>query len=440
MRLQGFCFEALPFYTGGRTLLAEPLPLGSSLAARFGCIYIQDASSMLPALALGRIIQGDCGRFAGAAAASPFAASAPEPLRLVLDMCSSPGGKTSLLADLLGPGTLVLGNEPSQKRLATLRRNLELMNRYNTATISHQGQELPLPSAGTGEFCGFDYILLDPPCSGWGTVEKNPRVMELWQGDRLGPLVGLQRLLLREALRLLRPGGALVYSTCTTNVQENEEQIAWALDELNAETGGALSLEPLAPFAGFIFDAPLAPLAGQAVLRVPQGVGIGQGFYLAALRKGHGAAAVLPRAGAKTRKGRKRGAAAPVFNMVLREALDSPLCDTSMLPPGDICEQGGALYFRHAAGLGALPREFFWRGFPLGKNMRLDGALRGLMPSLEAAAGRGADVLNVTEAAQVQALVSGQSFNFNTKQNEVGLYLNGLPLCRLKARGGRVFI
>lgn len=484
---QGFASAPLPFYALGRELAAEPFPLGASLAARFGYIYIQDASSMLPALALAGIAQAD-------GASDPLAA----PL-LALDMCASPGGKTSLLARLLGPRALVLANEPSPKRLATLRRNLELMNEFGTATISHQGQELPLPSAGSvgraaglgaggsvsgstgmtaggnlggsaggaagrnlggntggaagknasgGEFSGFDYILLDPPCSGWGTVEKHPQVLELWQGERLGPLVGLQRLLLREAARLLRPGGALVYSTCTTNVQENEEQIGWALDAargLNAELDGALELLPLTPFAGFVFDEPLPPLAGQGVLRVAQ-EGLGQGFFISALRKGLAAPVLAPRVAAPAKKSRPHGKAQPPgrniaeTRVVPRQSLSSPLCDAELLPPGEIHEQNGVLYFRHAAALAALPAGFNWRGFPLGKNMRPDPALRGLMPPPDEAEARGAAVLNAKDPAEVLALVSGQSLKLETGQSEVGLYLNGLPLCRLKARGGRLFI
>lgn len=423
LALQNFATRPLPFYGNGRELLDGPLPLGSSLAARFGYIYIQDASSMLPPLALSRIIEAD--------------GALSRPL-LLLDMCASPGGKTSLLSRLVGPRALVLGNEPSPKRLTTLRRNLELMNEFGTATISHPGQELPLPSAGGGEFEGFDYILLDPPCSGWGTVDKNPQVLELWQGERLGPLVGLQRLLLREAVRLLKPGGAIVYSTCTTNVQENEEQIAWATssrldDELNAELGGALSLLPLEPFAGFIFERALAPLEGAAVLRVAQ-EGLGQGFFIAALRKGVDVPSLERRGGPPLKKTLRRTPPAPSAHPVDPSLLSSAFCDLSLLPAGEIHEKNGILYFKHATGLARLPEGFNWRGFALGKNMRLDNALHALMPEA------GPDALNMDDPAQVMALVSGQSLRLETRQNEVGLYLRGLPLCRLKARGGRVFI
>ena len=178
LRAQGYEFEPEPFSPFCRRLLCEPRPLGSSLAAFFGYIYIQDRSSMLPPLAL-----------------------APRQGEAVLDMCASPGSKTGFLGQLTGPDGFVLGNELSRARLATLRANLHACNLPHVGTCSFEGQALPL-TPGT-----WDAIQLDPPCSGWGTVEKNPQVLKLWQGDKLKGLVGLQQLLLAHAARLLRPGG-----------------------------------------------------------------------------------------------------------------------------------------------------------------------------------------------------------------------------------------
>ena len=156
LRAQGYEFEPEPFSPFCRRLLCEPRPLGSSLAAFFGYIYIQDRSSMLPPLAL-----------------------APRQGEAVLDMCASPGSKTGFLGQLTGPDGFVLGNELSRARLATLRANLHACNLPHVGTCSFEGQALPL-TPGT-----WDAIQLDPPCSGWGTVEKNPQVLKLWQGDKL---------------------------------------------------------------------------------------------------------------------------------------------------------------------------------------------------------------------------------------------------------------
>ena len=231
---QGFVFEPEPFSPLARRLLQEPFPLGRSLAAFWGYVYIQDRSSMLPPLAL-----------------------APDEGARVLDMCASPGSKTGLLAQLVGREGLVLGNEPARPRLANLRRNLAALNLLQAVTCSWPGESLPLPDAS------WDAVLLDPPCSGWGTTDKNPQAIKRWQGDRLKPMLDLQRKLLTEASRLLRPGGKLVYSTCTTNVDENEGQVRFAVEGLGLEP------IPLEPFPGFVFAAPELP-GCEGTLRVDE--------------------------------------------------------------------------------------------------------------------------------------------------------------------------
>ena len=244
---EGFRFEPEPFSACCRRLTAEPRPLGSSLAAFFGLIYIQDRSSMLPPLAL-----------------------APEKGAAVLDMCASPGSKTGFLAQLVGPGGFVLANEVSHSRLFTLRQNLRVCNFLQAGTCSYEGQNIPLAPGS------LRYIQLDPPCSGWGTAVKNPKVMALWHDDKVNPLIGLQRLLLRRAAGLLAPGGVVVYSTCTTNSGENERQVEYA------EACLGLTREPLAPFPGFYWDD---REGSEGTLRVDGERSGSQGFYVARLRK-----------------------------------------------------------------------------------------------------------------------------------------------------------
>ncbi|MFW5733925.1 MAG: SAM-dependent methyltransferase, partial [Oceanidesulfovibrio sp.] len=215
LEAEGFELETLPAHTLLMRAHGGSTALGSTLAARFGRLYIQDAASFIAPLALD-----------------------PAPGETVLDVCASPGGKSTFLAQLVGAHGVVIANEPNPQRLATLRQNIQRLSMFNAASLDSPGEKLPLPDGG------LDAVLLDPPCSGWGTADKHPKVRELWQGDKVEPLKSLQRTLLREAVRVLAPGGRLVYSTCTTNVEENEAQVLHAVEELG------MILEPLTPPAG----------------------------------------------------------------------------------------------------------------------------------------------------------------------------------------------
>jgi 16S rRNA (cytosine1407-C5)-methyltransferase len=398
LRAQGFVFEQDSFYPPARRLLREPLPLGSSLAAAFGCIYIQDRSSMLPPLAL-----------------------APPPGAAVLDMCASPGGKTGLLAQLVGPAGFILGNEPGKSRLPTLRRNLLRQGLPACATSAHSGEAMPLPEGI------WPRILLDPPCSGWGTAQKNPRVLTLWREEKIAPLIGLQRRLLAEAARLLRPGGFLVYSTCTTNQAENEDQVLQACGEF------ALEILPLETPSGFNRLPCALPKAGDC-LRVG---GDGQGFFVALLRK--------PAAGNQPESSVPPESPVPpplLPRRVIFPAggiLEDPWRQCADLPPGEIIQDRETLRFLPEAGLKLLPSSFAWTGFPLGRG-RISPLLRTLLPDRKTAAGLGLPCLDLEDARPLEDLLSGKIFPVNCREREIGLYFQDLPLCLLNVKGRRAVL
>ena len=393
LRAEGFAFAPERISPLAFKLLEEPFPLGSSLAAFFGLIYIQDRSSMLPPLVL-----------------------APPSGAVALDMCASPGGKTGLLAQLCGANGLVLGNEPNPVRLGTLRRNLEIANLFQTVTAKGPGEDLPLESGA------WHYILLDPPCSGWGTVEKHPKVAKLWKGDKIKPLASLQRALLRRAAELLQAGGRLVYSTCTTNSAENEEQVAWAEENLG-----------LCPES---FNDPRSENSQSVTrLHVAGGEGEGQGFFVALLKKD-----ALP-ATAPPPRAEEDSSAAWWANyrerLLPRAALDSACLDSTRLPPGELAAFGDSLIFMPAKAAGLLPEKLAWRGFGLGK---FTGGAARPSPRLRALMGEAVNcpAFNVEEPDVIRRLLSGNSLNFVGQGREVGLYFRDLPLGLLRLRGGRV--
>lgn len=394
LQAEGYSFENEPFSPFCRCLTAEPRPLGSSLAALFGLIYIQDRSSMLPPLAL--LAQEDD---------SPAGAA-------VLDMCASPGSKTGFLAQMTGPAGFVLGNEPTRPRLATLRANLQTLDMLHAATCSAPGEQLPLPGGL------WDRIQLDPPCSGWGTVEKNPQVLKLWQGDKVKPLVALQRRLLERAYTLLRPGGVVVYSTCTTNEAENEAQTRYATGELGLE------VLPLPPFPGFVWEEPLP--GGEGTLRVDGQRSQAQGFYMARLRKPAASRDVAPE---PTQRFAVREPLAP-------HMLEAPCVDLGLLPPGQLAAFGDTARFVPRQALELLPANLVWQAAPLGRvaggRVRLGARSRALLP-----ASPPPEALVLEHVDEIHALLRGQSLHTGLPGRETGLYWRNLPLGRIGLKNGR---
>jgi 16S rRNA C967 or C1407 C5-methylase (RsmB/RsmF family) len=412
LRAQGFAFETEPFSPLCRRATSQPLPLGSSLAAYFGLIYIQDRSSMLPPLAL-----------------------APPPGAAVLDMCASPGGKTGFLAQLAGPGGFVLANEPSKDRLETLRANMARICAATVATCGYPGQRLPLPDAS------FDYILCDAPCSGWGTAEKNPKALTVWREGKVAPLIALQRALLAEAARLLAPGGRLLYSTCTTNVAENEDQTRMLLDSTD------LAAAPLDHPPGFAFHAPARPdVAG--VLRVDGQASDAQGFYLAAFAKpGSGQNPNQPaessqydepgfhkKSGQHVRIATKpsKNTDGPDLNGIDLQGLD-----LSGLPPGLPQRFDHRLYYLPRRAEPYLTPELKLRGYQIGAysgdTLRLQARTRTLLPDYSPQTG-----LNADDPAVLTRLISGQSLDTTLDLPRPGLYFKGLKLGLLTRKGSRL--
>ncbi|MBQ9827051.1 MAG: RsmF rRNA methyltransferase first C-terminal domain-containing protein [Lachnospiraceae bacterium] len=169
-----------------------------------GLYYIQEPSAMLPAAML-----------------------APEPGDRVLDLCAAPGGKsTALGAYLKGQGVLV-SNDVSPSRARALVKNMEIFGIRNSVITCEMPEKL---AEIFPEY--FDRILVDAPCSGEGMFHKKPSMTEFFK--EYGPEYynSLQRPIILNAARMLRPGGTMVYSTCTFSRLENESTIDWLLENM----------------------------------------------------------------------------------------------------------------------------------------------------------------------------------------------------------------
>lgn len=233
------------------------LPLGSTAEHLSGLFYIQEASSMLPVAAL----------FADG--------NAPE---RVMDVAAAPGSKTTQIAARMANRGAILANEFSASRVKVLHANISRCGIQNVALTHFDGRVFgaALPKA-------FDAILLDAPCSGEGVVRKDPDALKNWSVESNLDIASTQRELIDSAFHALRPGGTLVYSTCTLNRDENEEVCLW----LKAQYPDAVEFLPLNDLFASAEDA----ITPEGFLHVFPQIYDCEGFFVARLRK---TAAIAP--------------------------------------------------------------------------------------------------------------------------------------------------
>ena len=150
----------------------------------------------------------------------------PKPGERVLDLAAAPGGKTTHLASFMEQKGLLVSNEIFRKRAAILSENVERFGIQNAIVTNHSPQEL---SPKFPQY--FDKIVLDAPCSGEGMFRKDPAAIKYWHEHYPEENAAHQREILEEAVKMLKPGGQLVYSTCTFAPEEDERIIAWLINE-----------------------------------------------------------------------------------------------------------------------------------------------------------------------------------------------------------------
>ena len=216
-----------------------------------GCYYVQEASSMFVEQALKKYVQ--------------------QPV-VMLDLCAAPGGKSTHLLSLLPEGSLLVANEVMRNRAQILAENISKWGCPNVVVTHNDPADfMPLENI-------FDVMLTDVPCSGEGMFRKDEVAVSEWSPENVSVCWQRQRRILTDIWGSLKPGGLLIYSTCTYNTQENEENVAWICQELGAEV---LSLDIPADW-GITGN-----LAGKEfpVYRFLPHKTRGEGFFLAVLRK-----------------------------------------------------------------------------------------------------------------------------------------------------------
>ncbi|SAF56619.1 rRNA (cytosine-C(5)-)-methyltransferase RsmF [Enterobacter kobei] len=229
----------------------DAVPLGSTAEHLSGLFYIQEASSMLPVAAL--FAEGNT----------------PE---RVMDVAAAPGSKTTQIAARMGNHGAILANEFSASRVKVLHANISRCGIQNVALTHFDGRVFgaALPEA-------FDAILLDAPCSGEGVVRKDPDALKNWSVESNLEIAATQRELIDSAFHALRPGGTLVYSTCTLNRDENEDVCLW----LKAQYPDAVEFLPL----NGLFATADEAVTPEGFLHVFPQIYDCEGFFVARLRK-----------------------------------------------------------------------------------------------------------------------------------------------------------
>lgn len=174
-----------------------------------GCYYVQEASSMFVGEVLRQYVAKDS---------------------IVLDMCAAPGGKSTLISQYIGDEGLLISNEVVRQRVFVLSENIQKWGNGNTIVTHNYAADF-----GNKLSELFDCILVDAPCSGEGMFRKDQCSIAEWSPKNVQQCAERQCDILDDVWDALKPGGVMIYSTCTFNREENEKNAQWIADELGAE-------------------------------------------------------------------------------------------------------------------------------------------------------------------------------------------------------------
>lgn len=190
----------VPWCKEGFWISSERRDVGNLAEHSLGYIYVQEAASMIPPIVLD-----------------------PKPGDVVLDLCASPGSKTSQMGMYMENKGLLIANDIKANRLKPLGLNLQRTGISNSMITLSMGQSMRTNLK-------FDKILVDAPCTGTGTIRKSLKTLLMWNPAMIRKISKMQRKILGHAYSLLKPGGTIVYSTCTLEPEEDEEVVSWLLE------------------------------------------------------------------------------------------------------------------------------------------------------------------------------------------------------------------
>ncbi|MBR9678082.1 MAG: RsmB/NOP family class I SAM-dependent RNA methyltransferase [Nanoarchaeota archaeon] len=189
---KGWTLKKIAWNDYGFKVVKAPCKLGNTLEHAMGMYYVQNASSMIPPQVLN-----------------------PLPGERVLDLCASPGSKTTQISMLMKNKGVVVANDYLPKKIVSLLRNVQKCRATNVIGNLSRGEK-------TSFIEEFDKVLVDAPCTGLGAVHKDPKILKTWSPSSIKKLCAKQKKLVEAGFKALKKGGVMVYSTCTLSVEENE--------------------------------------------------------------------------------------------------------------------------------------------------------------------------------------------------------------------------
>lgn len=249
--------EQVPWCSNGYYLTGRP---SFTLDPLFhaGAYYVQDASSMFLEQALKQTVD------------------LSKPIR-ILDLCAAPGGKSTLIQSLISKDSLLVSNEVIKTRVNILAENITKWGAVNVIVTNNDPKDFQRLQHY------FDVIAVDAPCSGSGLFRKDPGAIEEWSENNVELCARRQQRILADVFDALKPGGILIYSTCSYSMQEDEAIANWLVDELKAET---LKLDT--DETSGIVETVSQDSAAYGYRFYPDKVK-GEGFFIAAFKKQSGA-------------------------------------------------------------------------------------------------------------------------------------------------------